>query len=126
MKERSVTDGTDIVLLEKHGHSKVVIAGVCFAERRTPAMDEPIRPPFRRGAFRLGAEYLMRLALVFRVDVDRELVGFLPGSLRRLRNIYPKLVRLMLVFLPQTCLTTPHAASNLIACASKQIAMNPQ
>jgi len=88
-----------MVLLEKHRHSKVGVVGECTAERGAPEIDEPIRPTFRPGGeHRVPSRLaLIRLALFFRENVDGELAGLLLGDLFGLRDIYPKLV-LLLIF----------------------------
>jgi hypothetical protein len=55
-----------MILLEKHGHPKVVVAQETVSERRTPEIDEHIRLPFQLLAARLEPGQLIRLA--FRVD----------------------------------------------------------
>src|SRR5215207_2343955 len=45
--ERRVADGTNIILLEKHGHSKVVVVRETTSKRRAPEIDVHNRWPFR-------------------------------------------------------------------------------
>ena len=88
--ERRVADGTNMVLLEEHGHPKVVVAGETMFERRAPEIDEHIRLPFRLRAAYLEPRRDVRLA--FRVNGEGERVGLLLIDLLGLRNIYPELV----------------------------------
>src|SRR5215204_2453726 len=94
------TDMSNMVLLEKHGHSKVGVAGEPTAERRAPELDEPIWPTFRGGGERRSPSRLalIRLALFFRVNVDGKLAGLLLSDLFGLRDIHPKFVLLLLIF----------------------------
>jgi len=95
-----------MVLLEKHGHSKVGVVGESMAKRRAPEVNEPIRPPFRpAGEFHSSSRLaLIRLALIrlalffffffffFCENVDGELAGLLLSDLFGLRNLFPELV----------------------------------
>src|SRR5215203_409035 len=111
--ERGVTDSTNMVLLEKHGHSKVGVVGECMAERRAPEVNEPIRPTFRpAGEFHSPSRLaLIRLALIFfRENVDGELASLLLIDFLGLGNLFPNLVALVVIFLRQ-CLTPPEALS---------------
>jgi hypothetical protein len=103
-----LTDSSNMVLLEKHGHSKVSVAVESMAERPAPELDEPIRPTFRLAAeFHNPSRLLIRLALFFRVNVDGELVGLLLSDLLGLRKLYPKLVLLLLIFFLRHYLAPP-------------------
>jgi hypothetical protein len=104
-----VTDSRNMVLLEKHRHSKVGVVGECTAERGAPEIDEPIRPTFRPAGERHSpSRLLIRLALFFRENVDGEHAGLLLIDLLGLGNLFPNLVALVVLSLRQ-CLTPPEA-----------------
>jgi hypothetical protein len=110
------TDSRNMVLLEKHGHSKVSVAGEFMAEWPAPEIDEPIRPTFRlAGEFHSPSRLLIRLALFFRENVDGELVGLLLTDLLGLGNLFPNLLALVVLSLRQ-CLTPPEALTCTCHC----------
>jgi hypothetical protein len=116
-----VTDSRNMVLLEKHRHSKVGIVGECTAERGAPEIDEPIRPTFRlAGECHSASRLLIRLALFLRENVDGELAGLLLIDHLGLGNLFPNLLALVVFFLRQ-CLIPPEAltcTNRLTKCAT--------